>query len=301
LKSELAPDSVAVVLSAISEEWQTLLEQELLNLLLTRNFLPVVYAPRQNYSIQEQRTHLRRMIEKSDRLLGVIMIAIHPESRREELRQFCADFGKPVIFVDNPPFEISDSYPVNTTFVGFSSSLGGQIAARAVLDSFIRPASHILVIASNTQTKRQEEFKRVIVDAWSNCDVCVDESGMFDEAESYRAVTLHLQKTIKSGVKIDAIFCTSDSMMLGCLRAIEQFSDIKRFQCPRLFSYDGTPAIQRLSESQKSHVARVVVQSPSAVAVAAIDCLESFLAQKQVSSPQWLTPSLFPSVENVPK
>jgi ABC-type sugar transport system substrate-binding protein len=124
---------------------------------------------------------------------------------------------------------------------------------------------------------------------------------MFDEAEAYRAVTLHLQKSIKTGVRIDAIFCTSDSMMLGCLRAIEQFSDIKRFQCPRLFSYDGTPVIQKLSESQKSHVARVVVQSPSAVAVAAIDCLENFLAQKQVSSPLWLTPSLFPSVENIPK
>jgi hypothetical protein len=117
LKSELAPDSVAVVLSAISEEWQTLLERELLNLLLTRNFLPVVYVPRQNYSIQEQRTHLRRIIEKNDRLLGIIMIVINPESRREELRQFCAEFGKPIIFVDNPPFEVSDSYPVNTTFL----------------------------------------------------------------------------------------------------------------------------------------------------------------------------------------
>lgn len=293
------PTIVALLTSAMSEEWQTLLEQDLVSILLERNYHPVVYAAKQNYSIPEQEHNLIRMLMDRERLLGAIVVPVAPESREEELRQFCSDFCKPVVFVDNAPFSSGTPYPANSAFVGVDSRHGGRLAAEAALESFRQePAKHILVIASNTQVDRQNEFRETILKAWPSCKVDVDESGGFDQKKASVSARLRLRAACKAGDPVDAVFCTSDSMMLGCLAAINELTGVKGFRTPRLFSYDGTLAIRELAETTKSRLCRVVIQDPSAVAVATVNRLERLLRGEQASGPHWIEPTLFPSVES---
>jgi DNA-binding LacI/PurR family transcriptional regulator len=289
---------VFFVTSALTEDWQVSLEHNTLVHLWNRGFRPTVFAPLRNYSPNEQEGHFREIVERSQDYVGGLVIPIGPERRRAELHHFIEKFAKPIVFVDNPPFEHEYDYPARTRFVGFNSALGGQLAAKAVIArSSPGGIRRVLVIASDTQLARQQLFKEHLVMAQPDCAVVIDEGGCFSRDAAYDVVRRHLLKGLDTKEPFDVVFCTSDLMALGCLDAIRSIEDRSGFQKPRVFGYDGIEATLRLVKEGNSLLERVVVQDAHSLAVTAAEQLLRLLAGEDLRGSVWLEPTLYPSLE----
>lgn len=297
--AERDPKRVFLITSAHTEEWQVFFQHNLLVQLRTLGFRPTVFTPLVNYSPEEQERHFREILERKKDYIGGLVIPIIPERRRDELRKFVEAFGNPIVFVDNAPFEKGEDYPPRTAFVGVSSSAGGELAARAVIvSSSSQPIRKVLVIASNTQVARQNSFKKHLEQSLLGYDVVIDDGGLFSRDQAYNITLKRLQSAIQKKDPFDAIFCTSDSMTLGCLEAIREMGGLEGFREPRVFGYDGIATTIRLADDPKSPLQYVVVQDHHEIAVAAIEQLERLTKGENLMTavPIFVPPRLYPTL-----
>ncbi|MCA1846880.1 MAG: hypothetical protein LC792_27535, partial [Actinobacteria bacterium] len=108
--------------------------------------------------------------------------------------------------------------------------------------------------------------------------------------------TRHLEANQKLDPKYDVIFCTSDSMTLGCMDAIDRLLD-EGLSVPPIVGYDGIAITQHVACVRPDRIARVVVQDTHELAVATARTLRRMIhAPDSPTSPQVLIPSLYPSV-----
>lgn len=291
------PKRVFLITSALTEEWQVFFQHNLLFQFKNLGFRPTVFTPLMNYSPGEQEQHFLQILERKKDYIGGLVIPIIPERRRNELRKFVEDFGNPIVFVDNAPFEEDEDYPPRTAFVGVRSSDGGELAARAVIVSFSsQPICKVLVIASNTQVARQNSFKKHLVQSLLKYDVVIDEGGLFCRDKAYNITLKRLKSAIQKNDPFDAIFCTSDSMTLGCLEAIREMGVLEGFREPRVFGYDGIATTIRLADDPKSPLQCVVVQDHHEIAVAAINQLDRLTkGEKLMQVSIFVPPHLYPT------
>ena len=131
----------------------------------------------------------------------------------------------------------------------------------------------VLVIASNTQIERQNSFKEELKKICPTCEVVIDKSGRFNRDYARRIAVSHLTTAIDENRPFDVVFCTSDSMTLGCLDAVAEITTCKECKKPRVIGYDGIPLIRQFVESGDSALERVIVQETHDIAVAAVEQL----------------------------
>jgi len=293
------PKRVFFIASAPTEEWQVSLEHNILVQLRSHGFRPTVFAPLVNYSPQEQDSHFREILDRSDDYVGGFAIPIEPDRRSAEFRRFADQFGKPLVFLDNAPFERDDDYPARTRFVGVNSATGGRLAATAVTTGHGLTVRRALVIASNTQTARQRQFRDALQGTCPDCEIVINESGRFCREPARRIAVAHFNDAIASKRPFDVVFCTSDSMALGCLDAIAQVTDWQQCQKPRLIGYDGIPATMQLTEVAGWALERVVVQDTHSIAVAAVEQLLRLLKGEDIRGAEWVEPFLHPGLHGV--
>jgi ABC-type sugar transport system substrate-binding protein len=290
------PKRVFFVTSALSDNWQLLLEQSLLHQLRTRGFRPTIFAPLINFSSKEQEIHFNEIMERKDDYIGGFAIPVSPKTQKQKLLEFISAFGKPVVFIDNAPFDVENDYLDNASFIGVDNIKGGTIAAQAVLDCHHKVAiSTVLVIASTSQVERQESFVKTLASEAPEIKVIIDDGGRFTRIDAYNSTLRHLRSAISARSKIDIIFCTSDSMTLGCLDALQSISESSPFQLPKIIGYDGIAETKRLVDSPISPLMHIVIQNHHEVAVGAISEFDQLLNKQRKMPIQLLDPHLYPT------
>ena len=296
LENARDPKRVFLLTSALTEEWQVELEHDLLVQLSRKGYRPTLFAPSRNYSASEQDDHFREVLGRSADYVGGIAIPIEPESRKAEILKFAREFRKPIVFVDNAPFDESEC-PDITTFVGVSSTEGGMLAAVALENALSTDEEErtILVVASNTQIARQGEIKARLAQSRPQWKLEIDKGGMFNREQAQGLVDRRLRDTEQA--KVDAIVCTSDSMTLGCLDALR---DVGAEEAPEVvIGYDGIALTRRIVDDSSSPLRRVVVQDTHDLAVAAATALSDLLQGRTQLGFRLIRPYLYPTLPDL--
>jgi ABC-type sugar transport system substrate-binding protein len=122
--------------------------------------------------------------------------------------------------------------------------------------------------------------------------------GLIRESTRRLAIT-HFRNAIATNHPFDIVFCTSDSMTLGCLDAIAEITNWQQCPRPRLFGYDGIPATRRLAGTPGCDLERVVVQDTHDIAVAAVEQLLGLLKGEDIRGAEWIEPVLYPGLPGV--
>jgi DNA-binding LacI/PurR family transcriptional regulator len=152
----------------------------------------------------------------------------------------------------------------------------------------------ILVIRGFAKNKRHEAFIRKLKMSrkLKGCEIA-EEDGEFDQWTSENVAYNHIEQAEKDSKPFDVVFCTADSMTLGCLHAIRRLQGQK----PKVIGYDGTPTTKREAGNPESPLVRIVIQNSRELAGAAIARLIS-LSQNQVVADGkkviWVNPTLYP-------
>lgn len=280
--------------SAFTNVWHVELQHNLINQLSRKGYWPIFFAPSHNYSPSEQADHFQEiLVRPDDDYVGGIVIPIEPESRKAEILTFAREFDKPIVFVDNAPFDESEC-PDIMTFVGVSSTEGGKLAAEALENALSTDEEErtILVVASDKQTARQDEIDARLAQSRPQWKVEINRGGKFNRDEARTVVDRRLMDTEQG--KVDAIVCTSDSMTLGCLDALRAL-DAK--EAPKVvIGYDGIALTHRLVDDPSSPLKSVVVQDTHELAVAAATALSDLLQGSTRLPFRLIRPHLYPSL-----
>jgi ABC-type sugar transport system substrate-binding protein len=283
------------VIAALTEEWQLELEQHLLNELRHNELEPTVFVPIGNYLAVEQDNHFREILRHKDDYAGGLVVSMFPEKRSAKLLSFASEFNKPVVFIDNVSFESDTKYLPHVGYVGTSAKEGGKLAAQAVVEcSEEIKIQRILVIAGTTQLARQNTFKQIVIENMPDCEIVIDEDGNFDRETSRLVTLLRIKDSLRRKAPFQLIFCTTDSMTLGCLDALNQISDWQGYEKPRVIGHDGIVATKKLVNTEDSPLIRIVVQEPMEVAGEAVQELVKLLEGKRNREPIWIQPYLYP-------
>jgi ABC-type sugar transport system substrate-binding protein len=159
-----------------------------------------------------------------------------------------------------------------------SSEEGGRLAAELLIE-FLDGANTektVLIVAGKSQVKRQEEFMKRLSDetAWK---VIPNADGKFSRTRAREIVEGWL-----SGDSIpDAIFCTCDSMTLGCLDALN--NNKKKGSKVMVIGYDGIPETLQLVRDRRSPLRGLVEQDPERVAVEAAHMLAQLISTVELN------------------
>jgi ABC-type sugar transport system substrate-binding protein len=124
----------------------------------------------------------------------------------------------------------------------------------------------------------------------------VSEDGKFDRWISENVAYNKLNDARRRRQPFDVIFCTADSMTLGCLDAIDRIQRWHGSAKPRVIGYDGTVTTQRLADSGRSFLARIVVQDTKELARASVEQLVRMRLGEEVDKSVWVKPYLFPRI-----
>jgi DNA-binding LacI/PurR family transcriptional regulator len=232
------------------------------------------------------------VVENRDQYFGGLVIASQfADDNLRELRKFAGDVKLPVIFIDHVPPQADAMFPSNTSWVTVRDSAGGTKAVEAVVALGIEP-KRILVIAGPAKKDRHEFFRQGIEERWPTCTVRITTDGGFNRRTAEEIVYDILAEAIAQKTAYDVIFCTTDSMTLGCLDAMQRL-DWKGESRPYVIGYDGIEATRRLILRRQTQLKRVVVQDVEKLAGTAIQELEAFRSG-QGNGVVWVEPTLFP-------
>jgi DNA-binding LacI/PurR family transcriptional regulator len=171
-------------------------------------------------------------------------------------------------------------------------SAGGEQAVKAVVELGIKPES-ILVVAGPAKKDRQDSFRLGIKQQWPECAIRITNDGSFNRRTTEEIVRNILLEAIAQKKSFDVIFCTSDTMTLGCLDAM-QCLDWTGEPATHVIGYDGIEATRHLILRQQTRLRRVVVQNSAKLAGDAIQELEYFRSAGKGTGVIWVEPTLFP-------
>jgi DNA-binding LacI/PurR family transcriptional regulator len=132
------------------------------------------------------------------------------------------------------------------------------------------------------------------VERWPKCTIRITTDGAFNRRTTEEIVYDILAEAVAQKTAYDVIFCTTDSMTLGCLDAMQSL-DWKGEARPHVIGYDGIDATRRLILRRQTQLKRVVVQDAAKLAGAAIQELEVFRSSGRGNGVIWVEPTLFPS------
>ncbi len=248
-----------------------------------------------DYSISDQIKELQKILDTKRDYLGGIVVPATSERMGDHIRRFLNSFKKPVVFIDQIPFEDEILYPKNAAFVGFNNKIGGKLAAEAVVQELnkmkkINPS--ILVIGGRRQVQRQDsfvEFIRILLPEISLLTVNIQAEFRRDKAEQ---IANHYFKEARNSINsYDVVFCTSDEMALGVLNAIS-WAYKRCNETPIVIGYD---AIEEAVTAIKNGtpLKNSVVQSTDFLAEKAVEILIQMLKRETFHTVNFLEPELY--------
>jgi DNA-binding LacI/PurR family transcriptional regulator len=301
-RPEVAPNPrVFLIVASTGEEWQLALNNHLLLALRRFKLSCTVLVPAEDHFLGEHQALQDEVrTDAADYSGGIVIISGWPDDRNEELNRFAKDVQKPVVFVDqNPPAGADKTMPWNMSYISINDSEGGRLAAEAALELAAQaPIRRILIISGFAKQERFLAF-RTLVSEKLDCDIVVSEDGKFDRWVSENIAFTELSEAIKIGRPFDLVFCTADSMTLGCLDAIDRIERWRGCAKPRVIGYDGTATTQRLAGDARSLLERVVVQDTKELARVAVEQLMRMRQGLETNKINWVKPYLFPRLKGM--
>jgi ABC-type sugar transport system substrate-binding protein len=284
-----------LILAAFTEEFQVGLNFHLLKIGRESDLFMHVLCPSQDFAGFSVKAMQNTIVQNPGEYSGGILLASQfADDSGPELESFAAKIGIPVVFVDHVPPPSGDTQPKNVTWVTVRDDDGGRLAAQAVVDFEIEP-QRILVIAGFAKSDRQDAFKEYIAKRWPKCVVRVTTDGGFSRQKAEMITTRMLREALQADQPYEVVFCTSDSMTLGCLDAINN-CEWQKHAVPQVIGYDGLEVTQRLILQGNTPLKRVVVQDQTKMADHAVRALQNLKAG-QSSPVVWIKPTLFPALD----
>lgn len=239
-----------LIVGSFNEEWQISLNRYLMQAAQRSDLLCSVLVPFEDHSVEQQRALLQSIeVHATDYVGGIVICSGWPDHLLEELAIIVKRFSIPIVFVDrNPPVPDSE-IPPKLTYVSVSDRAGGELAADAVLElADAINMKRILVIAGFAKSKRHEAFKDKLAAAGKlkGCELVIAQDGNFNRWISENVAHNQLSKASEESKPFDAVFCTADSMTVGCLDAIERLARRRKIRKPRVIGYDGTATTKKV-------------------------------------------------------
>lgn len=290
---------VFLLVAAFMEEWQIELEFEIIQALRNAELSCTILVPAHNYEYGEHQALQREAeADAKNHLGGLVIIPVWGAEKAQELIDFARRLAKPVVFVDqNPPLP-NDQIPSNVSYVSVSDAEGGELAADAVLELEGAEAfQRILVMAGPARFNRQNCFDARLRSRLPKCELVISTDGVFNRDVTEKIASELLIRALENRQPFDVVFCTTDSMTVGCLNAIAKISDWKGKGPPKIVGYDGIASTRRLVTSGNSPIARIVVQDPKEVARASVDQLLLLHHAKNPERSYSVPPYLFPRLQ----
>ncbi len=250
-----------------------------LDRLATRQLEGVLKLPATDYSLADQDRHFSEILKRKGDYVGGIVVPIEPAATGAQIQRFILEFGKPIVFLDTAPFSAEAEYPLTTCFVGFDNHAGGRKAAQAlvhVLRDRSLASPRVLVIGSNVQTARQEEFRNHLMTAFPLARVVVDQNGYFLRDKARTLATHYFREARDHGKCYDAVFCTNDEMALGVIEALQTLPP-KIAKQIFVVGYDAVQEAVKAIEGGNSPLKNSVVQDTREMAERAVDLLAIML------------------------
>lgn len=287
---------VFLVLAAPSEEWQMEFQKSLLAALSSYQLRHFTFMPTVTYDPGQQDRFFVELIRERREYAGGLVLPVYPERRHKQLFDFANKIGLPVVYIDNNPGK-AENMPKNTAYVGVTAAASGEMAALA-LDDYIQTSGDIkrvLVLAGLTQKDRQNVFKDIVVAKYPSIKLDIDESCDFIRNTARGVATGWLDRSISRKDPIDVIFCTTDSIALGCLDAIKDVYRRSSSARPKVIGHDGVPDMRTLVSSDSSPAIRVVLQDTDDIATQAVRTLVAMINGEPFEQINTVDPRLYPT------
>jgi ABC-type sugar transport system substrate-binding protein len=284
---------IFLIIGSFNEEWQISLNYHLMRAAQRVGLACSVLVPSEDHSVGEQTALLKyTLADGNDYVGGILICSGWSDPLVTNLLATVQRLPIPLILVDrNPPAGLS-RIPSKLSYVSVSDVDGGKLAADAVLElAEDVPVKRILIIAGYAKHARHKSFQKSIAKNLPSCEMQVRKDGRFDRWISENIAYNCLTEAIKRRKPIDVIFCTADSMTLGCLDAIERVT-WGRCAKPKVIGYDGTVTTKRLIDYARSPLVRVVMQDNAKIADAVMSQLEANDGQPEQII--WIEPYLYP-------
>lgn len=291
-------DLLFLLLPAYSKKefFANLLDPLLVNF-ARHNYDVALRIPIREYDANEQSTFFDHILARRRSFKGGIVIPVAPHSDREGIRDFAKNFGRPILFLDTPPFENEEDYPENTAFLGVDSALGGRIAAEAIfkeLEKVEIQSPRVLVIASKLQHDRHDHFRKQLLKLIPSATVRVDDSGRFQREEARRIARRSLRDVDDQGRFFHAIFCTNDEMALGVLDVLPEVPDyLERQKQLILCGYDGIEEVTTIIDRKDPVLTNTVLQDIDNLAERGVRMLRSMMQGASVRRITLLEPRIY--------
>jgi ABC-type sugar transport system substrate-binding protein len=301
---KLKNDRVFLILSAFKDEFQSELNYHLLKIGTATGLSLQVFCPAEDFSADAQRIAQYQVIRNAGQYSGgLVIVSQFADDALPELEEFARMVRLPLVLVDHIPPKNGDnallSSPDRVNWVTVSDTDGAEEAVRAVGEITDAP-QQILVVAGTKKKDRQLSFEAGVKARWPKCVVTTDTDGGFNRQETEKVVRRRLTHSVERESMYDIIFCTTDTMTLGCLDAIKsvQWAGAK---VPRVIGYDGIKATRDLILRGNTPLTRVVVQNVEEMADKAIARLMALKGatghhdQPDSEPVFWVKPVLYPS------
>jgi ABC-type sugar transport system substrate-binding protein len=292
---------VFLIVGSFNEEWQISLNYQLMRASQRFGLSCSVLVPSEDYSVAEQTTLLQSALaDGNDYFGGILVCSGWSDPLVKNLLAIMRHLPLPVILVDrNPPAGLS-RIPPKLSYVSVSDAEGGKLAADAVLQLVQHSrVKRILVIAGFAKHGRHKSFQKKISKTLPHCEMDVRKEGQFDRWVSENVAYNRLTEAIKDKKPFDVVFCTADSMTLGCLDAIERVT-WDAFAKPKVVGYDGTVTTKKLIDNSRSPLIRIVIQDNAEIADAAVSQLiqsNQKAKDERLKKIIWVKPYLYPHLE----
>jgi DNA-binding LacI/PurR family transcriptional regulator len=296
---------VFLIVGSFNEEWQISLNFQLMQAVQRADLSCTVLVPTEDHTVDQQRKLLEGIqADGGDYLGGLMICSGWPDHLMAKLLDLVTQKSLPVVLIDrNPPPELAD-IPAKISYVSVSDAAGGQLAADAVLELLDgAPIRRILVVAGFAKRNRHDSFHKRIKSSkkLSGCEVVVTEDGKFDRWIAENVTFNLLSDALKAKKPFEVIFCTADSMTVGCLDAIARIPRWGRRSKPRVIGYDATPTTRNMVESRRSPLVRIVVQDTRELASAAVEQLIRMHQSENGAANEvvWIEPYLYPRLKTL--
>ena len=264
---------IFVIFSSFTEEWQAELNGKIVANVNSAGFRAEVFCPSKSYSEGEYRRILETVTRKREHYSGGIVVAsLFPDHNMEEVTEFLGRVDLPIVLLDYGSIDCSDLVHLpgssRLAWISIRDGIGGRLAAEAAAAA-TPSATRVLVIAGPGKHQRQDEFRSQLHSRMPNCTVIVTEDGCFDRARAEEVAMSYFGRARIRNVPFDLVFCTADSMTLGCIDAVRAF-DWRGSSPPMLIGYDGVEATKKLALHEESMLQRVVIQDAEKMAELAV-------------------------------
>lgn len=264
--------TIFLITANFSQEWQVELENNIILHAHKSGYSCAVLAPTQPNNLGEQEALLRDVLFGHRRYGGGLLIVAKLNDRITEIIK---ESRIPIVVVDANPPENELANCRHVSFVSVDDAAGGKLAATAVMRDF-KELSRVFVLAGPAKHRRHYVFRDEIKAKFPKCEVVINEWGDFNRSSAEKVALSKLQSEIDSGRGFDAIFCTTDSMTLGCWDALNRIKWGKR-KSPSLYGYDAVLETRRALDQGIPPLRCAVMQDASEVASQSINEIRRML------------------------